>query len=265
MLFALALIPAIALLVYIYCKDKKDKEPMGLLVKCFLMGVISIIPSIILELILENVLLDGIVQEGSLLSAIIMGFVVAGMTEELFKFLMLRKITWNRKEFNYMFDGIVYAVFVSLGFAALENVFYVLSGGTSTAIARMFTAIPGHTTFGVYMGYFYSLAKMAEVEDDLSGYRKNIKKALLIPMIIHGLYDSLIMVDMEVVGLLLYVLMLLAWLVLVIILYIRTFKFIKRSSDSDFAFYRQTPPDIVIYDGTDNIDMTMMEEGSDSL
>lgn len=237
MLFALALIPAIILLIYIYNRDKKEKEPTKLLVKCFCMGMVSIIPALILEIILELVLFDsGIMTQGSIAGAFVMGFVVAGLSEELFKYFMLHKLTWNNENFDYMFDGIVYAVFVSLGFATLENVFYVFSGGLVTALFRMVTAIPGHTCFGVYMGYYYSKTKLAEVEGNEAEYKKNKRKSLLLPMVLHGLYDALIMLDGNEVGEAVQVIAVLIWFVLVIIAFIRTFKFVNRTSKDDFHF-----------------------------
>lgn len=236
MLFALALLPAIALLIFIYVKDKKEKESFRLLAKCFFMGVLSIIPSLILEEILEDIFFSGDIVNGSFAYAFVMGFLVAGMSEELFKYMMLKKVTWKREEFDYMFDGIVYAVFVSLGFAALENIFYVLSGGTATAVLRMFTAIPGHTVFGVYMGYNYSHAKRADVEGDRAMYRKYRRKAMLVPMLIHGLYDALIMINREVVGDGIAVIMFLVWLVIVIVMFVKAFKLVKKCSIMDYCF-----------------------------
>lgn len=236
MIFALALLPALFLLIFIYIKDKKEKESFKLLLKCFFMGVLSIIPSLILEFLLEDVLLVDVVQAGSISSAFISGFIVAGMTEELFKYLMLKKVTWKRDEFNYMFDGIVYAVFVSLGFAAIENLFYVMDGGTSTAIMRMFTAIPGHTIFGVYMGYYYSHAKKAEIEGVTKAYKRYQLRALLVPMMIHGLYDALLMTDGEVVGDGVQIILVLAWLVIFIVMLVKAFKFVNKCSKLDYSF-----------------------------
>lgn len=86
-------------------------------------------------------------------------FVIVAIAEESSKYFFLKKRTWNNPEFNCQYDGVVYAVFVSLGFALWENINYVLSYGFSTAIVRAITAIPGHACFGVFMGVFYGLAR----------------------------------------------------------------------------------------------------------
>ena len=78
-------------------------------------------------------------------------FILVGLVEEGSKWIILKSFTWKNKEFNYIYDAIVYAVFVSLGFAALENIIYVLNGGITTAITRTIFSIPGHTFFGVFM------------------------------------------------------------------------------------------------------------------
>lgn len=116
-------------------------------------------------------------------------FVVAGTTEELFKFLALYLLIWKSPHFNEQFDGIVYAVFVSLGFAAVENVMYVMDGGFETAALRAITAVPAHAIFGITMGYFFGIAKRYQE------LRKvYLRRALWIPILLHGLYDFILMV-----------------------------------------------------------------------
>lgn len=238
MLFELALIPAVILLIYIYKKDTVEKEPTPLLMKCVGFGALATLPAIILELILQAFYIEARdVPTGSLTYAITMGFLVAGATEEACKYFMLRKVTWNDKNFDYMFDGIVYGVYVSLGFAALENIFYVIDGGIVTGVARMFTAIPGHTCFGVYMGYYYSMSKKASLMGNKSDYEKYTRKALIIPMVIHGLYDALIMTSADGIGEGPYALCVIAWIILVIILFRKTFKFVNLASRYDYGFY----------------------------
>jgi RsiW-degrading membrane proteinase PrsW (M82 family) len=116
-------------------------------------------------------------------------FVVAGITEEGFKFLVLYLIAWNSRWFNEKFDGIVYAVFVSLGFAAVENIMYVVQSGYQTALVRALTAVPAHALFGVAMGYYFGIARM--YEEIRSKY---LLKAILVPVILHGIYDFILMV-----------------------------------------------------------------------
>ena len=117
-------------------------------------------------------------------------FVVAGSTEEVFKYLALYLLIWKSPSFNEKFDGIVYAVFVSLGFAAVENVMYVMDGGLQTAAIRAITAVPAHAIFGVTMGYYLGIAHMYE---ELR--KQYLLRAIAIPVLLHGIYDFILMVE----------------------------------------------------------------------
>ena len=118
-------------------------------------------------------------------------FAGVALVEELCKYFFLKRTTWRSPEFNFRFDGIVYAAFTSLGFAALENIMYVFSNGLGTAVARALLSIPGHCIFGIYMGYYYGLAKQADYAGDENQSRRNRRLALLVPTILHGIYDYL--------------------------------------------------------------------------
>lgn len=192
MLMALALIPAIVLLVVIYLFDRKDKEPFGLLMGLFFAGAATVISAIILELIGEVLLVP--FTYFPVLKSILDCFFVIGPAEELGKYLVLWLITWRNKHFNYSFDGIVYAVFVSLGFAALENISYVFQHGFATGILRMFTSVPGHTCFAVLMGFFYSKSKYAKAIGKKGKFRLYHLLSLFVPIVVHALYDALLMV-----------------------------------------------------------------------
>ena len=153
MLFALALIPVIGLLCFIYFNDKKEKEPFGLLIGLFFAGMGTVVTAIIGELV-GGAIMGAIFPSESVIGQVLVACIIVAPAEELGKFLVLRLITWKNKNFNYNYDAIVYAVFVSLGFAALENIEYVFLSGWSAAIMRMFTAVPGHACFAVFMGFF---------------------------------------------------------------------------------------------------------------
>lgn len=232
MLTLLALLPSLAVLVYIYKKDKKEKEPIRLLISCFILGVVASLPMVVVEGI-EDAILGEMSTAGSVGYALVDGFIVAGLTEEFFKRLFLKSKTWKNKYFDCMFDGIVYSVFVSLGFATLENLFYVFEGGIGVALLRMFTSIPGHTCFAVFMGYYYSKAKLAECEGNLKECKKCLKKSLWIPVLLHGLYDCLIMIEEEAAGETMVVFAMLSWIVYVIVLFIKTFILINDASKDD--------------------------------
>lgn len=237
MLFSLAILPSIALLIYVYKMDKKEKEPIRMLIGLFGMGVLSILPVIIVEDMIDACVL-AVTTQGSVVNAILEGFIVAALTEEGFKYLFLKMKTWYSREFNCVYDGIVYAVFVSLGFATFENMMYVMDGGISTAILRMFSSVPGHTCFAIFMGYYYSMAKVAAQNHDYKAYKKCKKRALWIPVLAHGIYDSLIMVNDEVVGDGVTGMAFIIWIVFVVILFKRAFKLVKVASANDtFIFY----------------------------
>lgn len=254
MLMSLAIIPSIVLLVYIYKKDKREKEPIKLLIKCFIWGMISIAPVLIQELVIE-VFVDELWIEGSVPYAIVDAFLVAAFTEELFKYLVLKTTTWKSKHFNCTFDGIVYSVFVSLGFATFENIFYVLDGGLSSALLRMFTAVPGHACDAVFMGYFYSKAKKASIDNDKRATKKYKRRALLVPIAFHGLYDCLISFDEEVAGEIVVVIGVLLWLALVLVQFIIAFFIVNQSAKKDTYLIPMIPagvysPNFAVKSGT---------------
>lgn len=181
-----SLAPVFIILFYIYFRDKYEKEPLGMLVKALLGGIIIILPVIFVEQWLSALS----PFSGKVGAAAWNAFVVAASTEEVFKFLALYFLIWKSPSFNEKFDGIVYAVFVSLGFAAVENVMYVMEGGMQTAALRALTAVPAHAIFGVTMGYYLGIAHMYE---ELR--KKYLMRAIALPILLHGIYDFILMVE----------------------------------------------------------------------
>ena len=180
-----AVLPAIFLLRYIYKHDTVDKEPPGLLLSLILMGVVAALMSIVLEIIGEKILNDQISQDDKYYK-IILAFAVVAVVEEGTKFLLMKLKTWKNPNFNYSFDGIVYAVSVSLGFAAFENIKYVMNFGLSVALPRAVLA--------VFMGLFYGRAKLFS---DLGCKGKKVMNLLasyLSAVFLHGFYDSCAMI-----------------------------------------------------------------------
>lgn len=185
LLLAAAVAPSAALLYYFYARDKYEKEPRLMLLKAFLLGGGLVIPVLFIEMRLH--IFD--ISSSNLFTAGYTAFVVAGLVEESFKFLFFFLYIWKNREFNEMYDGIVYSVFISLGFATVENLAYVLSTGFSTAIVRSFTAVPAHALFAVVMGYYLGIAKFAKPQ-----YRKKyIWFGLITPVILHGIYDFILL------------------------------------------------------------------------
>ncbi len=186
-LVAAAVIPALFLMFRVYRSDKLERESPRLLWSLVRAGVLSSLIAMVAERILEALLNASVRDDG--LYRIVLYFIVVAFSEEGAKYFMLRRTSWRSEEFNCRFDGVVYAVFVSLGFALWENLSYVLHYGLSTAIVRALTAIPGHACFGVFMGVFYSLAKQyaAQRDDRLSSVFAVL--SLIVPALLHGTYD----------------------------------------------------------------------------
>ena len=235
MLFALALIPVIALLCFIYFNDKKEKEPIGLLIGLFFAGIGSIIPAIIGEAIGQAVL-NVIIPYNSVIKGYIFAILIVGPAEEIGKYLMLRLITWKSKHFNYSYDAIVYAVFVSLGFAAIENVGYVFMNGIGTALLRMFTAVPGHACFAVFMGFFYSKAKFASITKNKGKSAMFTLLAMFVPIVVHGIYDAILMGGGAAGEILATGLSIVVWILFVIAMFVVSIILIVRTSRHDFCF-----------------------------
>lgn len=179
LLHALSIAPALAILMTIYFIDKYDREPIRLLLSSVMLGIVALIPAIIFELIFG--FMD---QRENIFLIFIYAVWVVGFAEEGCKFFFLRMVPFNRPDFNEPLDGIVYGVAISMGFAAVENIFYVLNGGFGTGLLRMFTAVPMHAVCGIVMGYYVGLAKFSS-----NSARKLLSTGLLLAIVIHGLYD----------------------------------------------------------------------------
>lgn len=227
-MIVLALLPAVVLLVMIYKADKKEKEPFGLLLKLFLFGVLSTISAMVLESVGCEIL-EVFFDPEDLIYIIIENFFIVALAEEIGKYLVVKKIAWKHPAFNYTFDAVVYAVFASLGFAAFENIMYLIDETLSTALMRGVLAVPGHAIDAVFMGYFFGLAKRYEAVGDKKRSKSNLKKALWVPVFTHGFYDFCLSVD--------YFFMLVVFLVFEIFITIYAIRMIKKLSREDTALF----------------------------
>ena len=227
---ALAIIPGLLLIIYVYRKDKVEKEPLGLIIRILIYGVISCIAAGFLEQ-LESQFLPQYPQ-GSVEYAVQTSFCMAALVEETVKFLAMRLGSWRYQGFNYRFDGIVYGVSAAVGFAVYENVMYVAMYGLQTAIVRAFTAIPLHAFCGVFMGVMYSYSKKASILGQGGKCVMYTIFALLLPMLIHGTYDTFAFLGERGT---------IPLLVFVVILYIAAISTINRMSREDYrsGFYPQ--------------------------
>ncbi len=219
-----ALLPAAFLMRYIYRKDTIEKEPPGLLTGLVFLGVGAAVVAIVLETLGQGILNAFLAKDDPAYS-IVFAFLVVAVVEEGAKFLFLRWRTWKDPNFNYRFDGIVYAVFLSLGFAAFENVSYVMGYGLTVALYRALLAIPAHMGFAVFMGYFYSRAKLCSDEGVPSRKRLNLWAAYLIAVLLHGFYDACALMGT--------VLSTLLFAAFVIAMYILVIRLIKKESKTD--------------------------------
>lgn len=189
-----AIAPALWLLFTIYYKDRAQPEPAKWLLKAFFFGILSAFLSLLIS-IPTGVLLDLNTDtqiHSSIGESIADAFLLAAIPEEFAKFIMLWLLLRKNPHFDEHFDGIVYAVCVGLGFAALENVYYLFSGiedfsWISIGVTRALVSVPAHYFFAILMGYYYSIYHF--------GINRSLKtKAMILaaPILAHGIFDSIL-------------------------------------------------------------------------
>lgn len=182
-----ALLPVVLINTFVYVHDKKDKEPIKNLAISFILGGLSVF-FVGIQLILQQAKVIGTWNNSKEVNDIFLhAFIEVALVEEMGKFIMLRAYAYRRQAFNEPFDGIVYSMMVSMGFAGFENILYSLEG-LHIAILRAFTSVPAHATFAVAMGYYVGLAKF---NPDKSLMYQVIGVSLAV--IFHGFYDFFLM------------------------------------------------------------------------
>lgn len=199
-LLLISIAPAISIAVAIYMSDRYEREPIPLLIKTFLLGAFMVIPT----LIVENILLTFNIFPGVLGIAYI-SFVVAGFTEEFFKREVVLRYIYTNKNFSERLDGIVYSVFSALGFAVVENIMYVMFRFDDNAYVgfyRGILSVPAHAVFAVTMGYYISLAKFCRDCDNQADRRKYLRKSLYVPVILHGIFNFILMSELAILNIL---------------------------------------------------------------
>jgi len=186
-LLLLAVAPSMIIVIYIYIKDKFEREPWHMLVKSFFLGAtVSVMLTFAIGFALKQFLPP--LDSNSIVDMLVKAFLVVALVEEFSKYVVVRYFAQKNKEFDEPFDGIVYAVMVSMGFATLENVLYVFVYGFETGLFRAFTAVPAHATFAILMGYYMGKAKFSSRRRFL-----NIV-GLLVATLFHGAYDFFLFV-----------------------------------------------------------------------
>ncbi|MCK9480559.1 MAG: PrsW family glutamic-type intramembrane protease [Bacteroidia bacterium] len=181
-----AVIPIVFIAFVIYLLDT-EREPIALLIRCFLWGMIIVIPVVLVESLLQ--MFGNNFGLNSFAQSIYDAFLIAGSTEEVFKFVAVWHILRKTKYFDQFYDGIVFAVFVSLGFALVENILYVAEHGMTIALIRGFLSVPAHAFFAIFMGYHLSLWRIGKPHHRAA----NLILAIVIPITVHGLFDFFLM------------------------------------------------------------------------
>lgn len=218
-LIMIAIIPVTFLLKITFDKDKIEKEPISLLLKLFIFGMISAA----IVLLLSKTLAMFIHTENGLYNS----FIQIALVEEICKWICIYILAWKNKEFNYKFDAIVYSIFVSLGFALVENIGYAYFYGITTALLRAIISVPCHTFFAVYMGYYLGIAKIYYCQNNTQKASLYTTYSLCIPTALHGIYNYCLLGGND--GL--YIL----FIGFLILLYIFAIKTFNTSSDMDIA------------------------------
>ena len=212
-------VPIFLILFYIYFKDKIEKEPILLLTSLYLGGIISYFISFNVFDFLKN-----ISEINSIVDNATNNFMLIALIEELSKWIITYSIIWKNKNFDHLFDAIVYASFVSLGFATIENITYGLSylnAGYLPLILRAFISIPCHTVFSIIMGYYLGIAKNSFISNKNKKKNKYLFLSLFIPTLIHYIYDLLLINDNKIVAI--------TFIIYVLILYIVSYGLIKKT------------------------------------
>ena len=223
----LAFIPIFVIAVYIYKRDKFNKEPLKELLKAFAAGMFSAVVVILVHEILD---LSGVDIETNVF---LRAFVSAAVIEECSKFFFFYKLFWNNPNFDERFDGIVYAVYVSLGFAFVENVLYIyqdVGQAVSIARARAFFAVPAHTLFAIAMGYGAGIARFSRKRASLY-----LVSGLIWAILLHGIYDFLLMYssDLASVNETFSAFIVMLFYIFVIIMWIVGFRRMKKLNEED--------------------------------
>ena len=183
LLFLSAVGPAVAMAVWVYLKDRREPEPVSFLLRCFAYGMLAVIPAGVLETVALGPA-GSLARQGTDLGRAYAAFGVAGLVQEGIKFLVLLLLIYRAPSFTEPLDGVVYATFVGLGFATVENLEYVTRGGYAVAVSRAIFSVPGHGFLGVIMGYYLGLARFAA-----AGAGPYLWRAFAIPWLLHGTYD----------------------------------------------------------------------------
>ncbi len=210
----LAVIPSVLLCIYVYKMDSVEKEPTSMLFTLFFCGVLITIPAAYVEKTLIE--FTGLTSQ-DYLGSFLLSFLIIALVEEGYKYLILWIGTWKSKAFDHKYDAIVYAVFISLGFATLENILYVydnmnkaveVAGGIiqnsqdnalRVAILRALISVPAHAFYAVASGYFLGHAKQYSHHNRRGKVILFVFLSIFVPILLHGTFDFLLLLDNNII------------------------------------------------------------------
>jgi RsiW-degrading membrane proteinase PrsW (M82 family) len=172
--------PAIALMSFFYLKDRFT-EPIPLILRTFILGALLVFPIMFIQYVFNS---EGLADQTFLQS-----FFIVALSEEFFKWFIFFYAIYNHSEFDAHYDGIVYAVSISLGFATLENILFLFTNGIEHAFSRALFPVSSHALFGVIMGYYFGKAKMNGIHK-----KRNLAFAFFIPFLLHGTYNYMLQI-----------------------------------------------------------------------
>ena len=244
-LFILAALPVIIICWYIYTKDK-NKEPTQLLIRLFTKGIMSCFLVVIVSEIMEFAIpfLQKDVEVMNFFEVLFYSFIGVALVEECCKWYYVYNVGYKSRAFDEKYDIIVYAVFVSLGFAFFENILYVFTNNSvGVALTRAALAVPGHACDSIFMGYYLILAKQARLQNNKKLEDINKFKSILVPTILHGIYDFCLFIQIES--------FITVFLIFVIFLYIASLNKIKKLAATNSNYYYNTNSNV--YNGYNQV------------
>lgn len=225
----LALAPAVFLMVYVYRLDPIDKEPASLLWSLILSGVFAGLISGVLEQVgMQAMGLFSGLDPASAQFTVASDFLVVGVVEEGTKYWLMARKTWHSPAFDCRFDGVVYAVFTSLGFAGMENIMYGLTYGSGVFLTRALMAIPAHMGFAVLFGILYGEARYQAAQGHTVRSALCVAVGYALSVFLHGLYDSAAMVSSNASDSLFFL--------VVVVIYVVNFVVARQAAEHDVRF-----------------------------
>lgn len=198
-LLSAAIAPALALFSYFYLRNQMATEPRRTLIHSFIYGAIITFPLLFIQYVLE--------EEQTFSSFFVTSVIFTSSIEEFFKWLVIFVAILRHVEFDDPYDGILYGAAVSLGFATVENVLYLLSFGLNEALIRAILPVSSHALFGVVMGYYFGKSKFSNNDKQ----KEYLLLALVAPLALHIVYNSILTLRGNFVYLMLPFMLFLWW------------------------------------------------------